>query len=59
MLNDVDAAEKHSKILKIMTRYKHTQIKVRRNRSQGTQKNILILSLPIIGLGFFRIYLSL
>ena len=36
--NDVDAAEKHLKTLKIKTRYKHTQIKVRRNRSQGAQK---------------------
>ena len=57
--NDVDVAEKPLKTLKKRVDINILKSKLEETEAKELKKNIFILSLLIIGVGFFGIYLSL
>ena len=57
--NDVDAAKKPLKSLKKRVDINILKSKLEETEAKELKKNIFILSLLIIGVGFFGIYLSL
>ena len=56
--NDVDAAKKPLKSLKKRVDINILKSKLEETEAKELKKNIFILSLLIIGVGFFGIYLS-
>ena len=56
--NDVDVAKKPLKTLKKRVDINILKSKLEETEAKELKKNILILSLLIIGVGAFRIYLS-
>ena len=57
--NDVDVAEKPLKTLKKRVDINILKAKLEKTEANELKKDIYILSLLIIGVGFFGIYLSL
>ena len=57
--NDVDVAEKPLKTSKTRVDINILKSKLEETEAKELKKNIFILSLLIIGMGFFGIYLSL